>query len=644
MNAMTTQATPAPVADRTKERASPVALSLLSAALLFVALVLGNALIGRTVVRADLTEDGRYTLSDATRKVVSSLSDPCQVRVYWSDEVPNTAEPVRRNLDGLLEEYASVSGGKLTVTWVKMDDAGKKEASEKGLAEEQFFYFSASKREVAKGYAGLVVHHGSKTEVLQPLFERGGEDGYSLAQNLEYVLTTTIFKMSREKPPIVAVVADSSAPPMDFMHRGGGGGDKSTVFVQRFLEPTYGTALRRSVDLEDPVPADVSTLVVFAPKDWSEKKAYHLEQFVLRGGKALLLLNPVDLDVAFRGQQPTRSGLEDWLKAQGVELAPGVVADFDESCHPAVMLEDGRVATFPFWVRVLQDNLDRRNPAIRDFKAVTLYMPSEVVVDADKQKAAGRTTTPLAWTSASGWRKDDATGIDRFAEGPEGKVLGKKTLMVALDGTFTSAWKGKRAPDEPEPPPAPPADAAMGEPAMGEPAMDGATPPTEAPMGEPAMTEPAMEGATPPAEAPTGAPAMAEPAMDGAKGPEGEAGDGKKPAEKPARLDEGKGLLVVLGDADLVSDDFSGGRRDRTGGLTNLWNGVAGFYFVTNVVDWMTGSADLVSLRARESVLRKLDEVSDEQAGGIKAANYAAAPLLLVLVGLLVYFVRRHRR
>ena len=66
--------------------------------------------------------------------------------------------------------------------------------------------------------------------------------------------------------------------------------------------------------------------------------------------------------------------------------------------------------------------------------------------------------------------------------------------------------------------------------------------------------------------------------------------------------------------------------------------------FVTNVVDWMTGSADLVSLRARESVLRKLDEVSDEQAGGIKAANYAAAPLLLVLVGLLVYFVRRHRR
>ena len=117
----------------------------------------------------------------------------------------------------------------------------------------------------------------------------------------------------------------------------------------------------------------------------------------------------------------------------------------------------------------------------------------------------------------------------------------------------------------------------------------------------------------------------------------------KPPA--PPRLDTGKGVIVILGDADLVSDDFSGvPRRDITGGATQFWNGVQGFFFVSNVVDWLTGSDDLIALRARGARSRKFDEIESSKAGQIKLVNYAAAPLLVLLGGLFYFVVRKNRR
>ena len=105
-------------------RKSPVALSLLTTAALLGALVVLNVVLARVVVRADLTEDRLYSLTDATRSVVGKLTDPCRVVVYWGEKIPGTAEPVRRHLRGLLEEYVAASGGKLVVQWPTMDENG----------------------------------------------------------------------------------------------------------------------------------------------------------------------------------------------------------------------------------------------------------------------------------------------------------------------------------------------------------------------------------------------------------------------------------------------------------------------------------------------------------------------------------------
>jgi ABC-type uncharacterized transport system involved in gliding motility auxiliary subunit len=93
-----------------------------------------------------------------------------------------------------------------------------------------------------------------------------------------------------------------------------------------------------------------------------------------------------------------------------------------------------------------------------------------------------------------------------------------------------------------------------------------------------------------------------------------------------------------------VSDEFSGlPGKDRTGGLTQFVNGNAGFAMVPNLVDWLSGDEEIIALRSRGSQPRKFDEITAEDANAIKWVNHLAAPLLVLIAGFLVYFVRRYR-
>ncbi|HVG93837.1 MAG TPA: Gldg family protein, partial [Planctomycetota bacterium] len=595
--------------------------------------------------RADLTEQRLYTVSDATRRVVGGLTDPLRVRAYWGTEIPSSALPVRRRLEGLLDEYAAAGNGRIDVQWVEMNDDGRREAGEKGIPETGFHVREGQKLSVSQAYNGLALMYEDRVEVVGPLAEMSDNASIQLRNDLEYVVTSAVYKLSRARGSVVGVVSD--AQPMNFMNPQGG--DRFAA-LGGHLEDVYGNDLRRSVSLDEPVATDIAVLLVIAPKDWPEKKVWHLEQFLLRGGKVLLLHDAADVRVAWSGQPPTRSGLEDWLRSQGVEVLPGVVAEFDPRAMCRAMTQARELIPYPYWPLLRATSIDQDCPGTRGMDGIPLYWASEIAVDAAAQKTAGRTYTLLASTTDQGWRKDTTDGLTGV-ERPDGKPLGKRAVMVSLQGTFTSFWKGKPVPGET--PPASPGPVVPIEPGMnGEsaPAMSDPPPTPEPAMGEPAMDDPAMgeEPKAPPEPAMEGAPEKAPEAPEGGpKGPEGAPGEPgaspAPPAAGPARLDEGKGVLVILGDADTVSNDFSGTRGDITSGATAYFNRVGGFSFVPSVIDWLSGSDELIALRARGAVTRKLEEIDAGAAGRVKLWNYLLAPLAVLVAGLFVYFVRRYR-
>lgn len=76
-------------------------------------LILLNILANRFFFRIDLTEDNRYTLSDATKNLLDELNDPVTITAYFSEGLPPNIDKTRVDFKDMLSEYATRSRGKI---------------------------------------------------------------------------------------------------------------------------------------------------------------------------------------------------------------------------------------------------------------------------------------------------------------------------------------------------------------------------------------------------------------------------------------------------------------------------------------------------------------------------------------------------
>ncbi|MDX1639888.1 MAG: Gldg family protein, partial [Balneolaceae bacterium] len=72
-----------------------------------------NLLASEILLRFDLTEDNRYTLSSASRDIAESLDDPVTVTAYFSENLPPQLAQAEDEFRNFLEEFRAWSGGNL---------------------------------------------------------------------------------------------------------------------------------------------------------------------------------------------------------------------------------------------------------------------------------------------------------------------------------------------------------------------------------------------------------------------------------------------------------------------------------------------------------------------------------------------------
>ena len=183
-----------------------------SAALLAVALVAANA-VGLDVwlaplhrVRLDLTQDGTYSLSDSTRKILSGLDERLLIRGYFSEKSIPKLEPLTPQLRDLLEEYRIAGGSKVRVEFVDPTDSddAKREAKERfGIDPRPLPFTTKNEKTVVNAYFAIAIEYGDQHAVisLDDLIAVRvmdiGEFEISL-KNPEYQLTKTIKKTVAE--------------------------------------------------------------------------------------------------------------------------------------------------------------------------------------------------------------------------------------------------------------------------------------------------------------------------------------------------------------------------------------------------------------------------------------------------------------
>ena len=295
------------------------ALTLVVLAVLFIGLIMLSN-YGLRGLRADLTENRLYTLSPGTRHIIEGLQEPINLYFYFSRETAGErAADIKTYGDRVrevLEEMAARSRGKIRLETIDPEPFSEDEdrAGEFGLraiptgtAGESFYF----------GLAGTNSTDGrAKIELFNPRQE----------EFLEYDIAKVIVELARPKKPVIGVL---STLPMgsDFNPMTGQASEPWAVTSQ--LEQLF-TVRTLNADVAS-IDADVDVLLLVHPKALTPATLFAIDQFVLRGGRALIFVDP-ESEADTSGQQPGNplaamganrsSSLEPLFKAWGVEFNP----------------------------------------------------------------------------------------------------------------------------------------------------------------------------------------------------------------------------------------------------------------------------------------------------------------------------------
>ncbi|QUE77519.1 Gldg family protein [Stutzerimonas stutzeri] len=336
--------------------------------LIALAFLLFNAFSGLvfTHARLDLTEQKLYTISEGTKTILEGLDKPIELDFFYSDEATKGLVALRnyaRRVEELLRAYERESGGKLKLHVVDPEPFSEEEdrAAELGL---QAVPLNQGGDKV---YFGLAATNAEGRTQSIPFFALDQEEF------LEYELSRLVQSLASPQMPVVGVLSDLPIT---------GGFDMRTqqatppwTVLEQIRQLFHIESLERNVDM---IPANVSVLMLVHPKALPEPTLYAIDQFVMRGGKLLVFLDPyseADPGMGFMPGEPgdgKGSNLRPLLKAWGVHMAPDQVVLDAANAMSVGVGEERRPVRHPGWLSLPQQTMDTDDVTTASLESLTM--------------------------------------------------------------------------------------------------------------------------------------------------------------------------------------------------------------------------------------------------------------------------------
>lgn len=409
-------------------------LGFLCAAILYIAV---NTLLNLAppTVRLDVTEDGLYTLSKGTHQILADIDEPVNLHFFSSEqlgrEVPFYASYGRRVRE-LLMEIAVASNGKV----ILREYAPKPFSDDEDKAVSLGIQGIPVGQEENLAYFGLAGINSVDDVESIPFFQPERET------LLEYDLVRMIYKLSNADFVTVGVM--SSLPIM---------GDISTQMEGGVLVPwEIGKRLKENFNVMnlpvsiDALPAAVDVLMIVHPRALSRRATYEIEQFLFRGGRAILFLDPkVESDVSLDPDEASAStgSLHPLLEHWGIQVSDGQLVG-DKSL--ALRINAGSVAQpvpadFLAWLGISGDHMNQADPVTSRLPPLNLASAGFITRDDDSPF----TVEPLIFSSSnsSPIPVEDVRGLIPDVLGLLEKFKpDEKTYIIAarLTGNATTAF------------------------------------------------------------------------------------------------------------------------------------------------------------------------------------------------------------
>ena len=570
--------------------------------------LMGNWIIGDTSLgRFDVTEDKIFTISDASKNILSEIDTPVQIKLYISPkaDMPTQMSNLEQDISDKLKELSVASKGNIEFSVINLiasealtvinnqvdgeeeeEDLGEEEALEKRMLDkgvQPFTVQAMSDDQIMNKlvYSSIgVAYKDSKEEIIPEILPQ-------TLEQLEYKLVSMIFKMTRDEKPIVALVAPKQAItiPQDLrrMYEQMGQpipeSEDPYEVLEQVLDFEKYEVERVELTQESPLPDEYDTLVIINPRAFNERQRWEISRALHSGKSVVLAIQNYEwnytpssrgFQIDLREEKPDMNTL---LENYGLGVDEDILMDANNiplnvqaggGGSLAGLLRMSQPIDSPMHMLINNATMDTDTSITSRLSAIFYLWGTALNLDDAKLKELNLDFKTLITTSENSWKRSkEFLSNDTFLqpEVPEGPY----PLMALIQGQFPDVF---------------------------------------ADLERPAWPVPASKPGMPPVQ-PT---------------PE---------TDEPAEIQAAPGKLVLLGCSQMFRKNFL-----QTGNLD----------LFLNSVDAVTLGDDLVNVRGRKPVDRLIDMPDAKTRSFWKAVNYGFASTVIAIIGVVTTLLRRRSR
>ena len=439
---------------------------LTSFVITLVIIVVVNIIASFVYTRFDLTSEKRYTLSDTSKEILKNLDDYVYFRIYLEGEFPAGFKKLRKETKEMLDEFRAYSK---FIDYDFINPSESNDAAERNETYKILYQSGLNPTELSiqtkDGAQQIViwpcalVSYKNKELPLDLLDTQVGKSSQDAlnnsARNLEYKFISAIKDLSQRDKPNIA-----------FIEGHGELTDKEVYDITQSLSKKYNvdrvaineqiTALNKRTERSDSsivISSRYDAIIIAKPtKPFSEKDKFIIDQYIMRGGKVLWLIDPVFATMdSLQSSESTMGNsldlrLDDMFFKYGVRLNKNLLLDYNSA---AIALRTGQMGGqaqieyfrwyyFPLLNSASNSNIVKNiNPIKADF--VSSIDP--VVSDSDVQKIPLLKTSDYTKVSAA----PVFISLSLLRQAPDTRMFSQKGQNVAylLKGKFESLYANR---------------------------------------------------------------------------------------------------------------------------------------------------------------------------------------------------------
>ena len=434
-----------------------------------VIILLINIISSFVFTRVDLTAEKRYSLSPATKNLLRNLRDVVFFKVYLEGDLPPGFKRLSNETREMLDEFRAFTD---KIQYEFVNPSGNPDLKvrtdtyrllvERGLQPTDLRVNKKGQSSQLIIFPGTMVSYKGREVPVQLLMAQIGQDPDKVLNNsiqtLEYNLARAIQELIKPIKPRIAFIE--------------GHGELSkleTVDIQNALSDFYDVdrvtinhkinslTIRLKADsTHDKLVNKYHAIIIAKPtKAFDEKDKFLIDQFIMRGGKVLWLIDPVFASMDSLQKYSATMGisndvnLEDMLFNYGVRLNTNLVLDLNALSIPVTT---GKVGNQPqidflpwYFFPILTPLLN--HPIVNGLNAIK----TEFISSLDTVESPNVKKTILLSTSSYSRTLNVPVYIDLdiLKKPPDERLFnqGPQAVALLLEGTFKSGFQFRIPPE-----------------------------------------------------------------------------------------------------------------------------------------------------------------------------------------------------